>query len=312
MVNVELDFKMLLTFKALIETGQVSGAADKLNTGQSNISRALAKLRKHFADPLFVRTRKGMEPTPKALKLMKTVDEILQLYQETLQGHANFDPATSDRVFHIAGSDVSHVLGFSRFAKTIFKLAPSVQLHGVPLGVGMLAQQLETDTDMAFGPFPKLFAGIHERRLFTERYACLVRRDHPTIGDSITLDQFRNSQHIVVSARRLGHIHEHIHNEIIQAIPPENQRIITHNFMTAALLAETTDFIVTLPTGTATELRRSNLRVLPPPFDLPPLDIKLYWHERFHHDPAHVWLRGLIYDAFAEVDDISANAFNRT
>ena len=78
MSNNDLDFKMLQTFQALIENGQVSAAADALGVGQSNVSRSLAKLRTHFGDPLFVRTQKGMEPTPRAVQIAKSVERGAQ------------------------------------------------------------------------------------------------------------------------------------------------------------------------------------------------------------------------------------------
>lgn len=296
---------MLSVFQALIEQGQVSAAADQLGVGQSNVSRSLAKLRNHFGDPLFVRTRRGMEPTPRAVQISKSVDDMLRIYQNTLSGSAEFDPASSNRVFHIAGSEVGHVLGISRLGEKIFEMAPHVQLHAVPLGINTLAKELESDTDLAFGPYPKLYAGIHERTLYTEHYVCMVRRDHPDITAGMSMDDFRRAQHIVVSGQRWGHIHEQIESKIVSAIPEGNIRIVTHNFLAAALLAARSDSVVTVASGTAQALSEcSCLRVLKPPFELPDFDVKLYWHERFHHDPAHIWLRNMIYTLFENVTNI--------
>gem|GEM_PF-5549732 len=61
MINSDLDFKLLSVFQALLETKQVSAAAERLGMPQPSVSRALAKLRKHFGDPLFVRTQYSME-----------------------------------------------------------------------------------------------------------------------------------------------------------------------------------------------------------------------------------------------------------
>ena len=296
----DLDFRALMTFQAMMETRQVSTAADRLSTGQSNVSRALARLRRHFEDPLFVRTRRGMEPTPRAIQLAKSVEEMLYIYKNSLFGHSKFDASTSNRIFHIAGSEVAHVLGLSRISQILLEKAPSVQIQAVPLGVNSLAKQLEIDVDLALGPFPKLYAGIHERSLFTEGYSCFVRQGHPDIGDSLSLVQFQRAQHIVVNARNLGHIHEQTQIKILKAIPVQHQRLVTHNFITAALLAELTDYVVTLPSGTAKWLGLSTLRAVAPPIDLPTFDVKLYWHERFHHDPAHSWLRGLIYSVLSD------------
>jgi DNA-binding transcriptional LysR family regulator len=305
MISSDLDFKMLSVFQALIEKGQVSAAADQLGVGQSNVSRSLAKLRQHFGDPLFVRTQQGMEPTARAIQIAKSVEEMLHLHEYTLAGSIEFDPASSHRVFHVAGSEVGHVLMFSRLGEKIFTLAPNVQLHAVPLGINALAKQLESDTDMAFGGYPKLYAGIHERTLYSENYVCLVRRDHPVISSEMSADQFMEGQHIAVSTRLLGHVHEQIESQIVSAIPKGNLKIVTHSFLTAALLAEKSDCIVTLPSGAAQALdHRSGLRVLRPPIEVPSFDVKLYWHERFHHDPAHVWLRNLIYERFEDVTDI--------
>lgn len=305
MINSELDFKLLAVFQALMEFRQVSAAAKHLGTAQPRVSRALAKLRTHFGDPLFVRTQYGMNPTPMAIELTETVNEMVALYTTKLSGGLVFDPASSRRIFRITASDVGHVLLFSRLMPLIIKRTPYVQLHAEPLGLQALIKQLESDTDFAFGPYPKLYAGIHERRLYREKYVCLVRHDHPTIGSHMSLDDFNNGHHIIVSAQGLGHIHEQVEYQISSACTRENLKVITHNFLTAALLAEKSDCIVTLPSGVAQALdHRRRLRVLLPPIELPSFDVKLYWHERYHRDPAHQWLRKLIYEQFDDMTNI--------
>ena len=295
----DLDFRALAVFRALFQTNRVTVAADQLGLGQSNVSRELAKLRKHFGDPLFVRTRNGMEATPRAIQIAKSVDEMLHLYEFTLQGAVEFDPQKSHRTFHIAGSEVGHVLLFSRISERVQALAPNVKLHAVSLGVNTLAKELEGDTDMAIGPFPKLFAGIHERSIFWDRYVCLVRAEHPDIDGSISISQFKKSHHILWSARNFGHVQEQISSQLMKTIPKENIRLITENFLTAALLCQESNYIATLPAGVAKVLGdQATLQILDPPMELPPFDVKLYWHERYHSDPAHIWLRNIIYDEF--------------
>lgn len=301
----DLDFKMLFVFKALLDHGQVSAAADHLGVGQSNVSRSLAKLRSHFGDPLFIRTQRGMEPTARALKIASSIDDILAVYQHTLSTGEEFDPARSHRVFHIAGSEVGHMLLLPRLCEHVFETAPLIQLHAVPLGISTLAKDLESDTDLAFGPFPKLYAGIHERTVCTERYVCIVRQDHPALVSGISVGDYESAQHILVSGRGWGHIHEQIESTILGAIPTDNIRMVTHNFLTAALLAQASDHIVTVPSGVAQVLSRfAALRVLQPPIEIPTFDVKLYWHERFHQDPAHVWLRNQVYALFEGVSNI--------
>ena len=81
--------------------------------------------------------------------------------------------------------------------------------------------------------------------------------------------------------------------------------MIMHNFLSAALLVESSDMIVTVPTGLAQALSyRKGFRVLEPPIDLPQFDVKLYWHERFHNDTAHIWFRNLVYECFKGITGI--------
>lgn len=306
MIDTELDFKLLSVFRALFEKQQVSAAADHLGISQPSVSRCLAKLRKHFNDPLFVRTQYKMEPTPRAAELVTAIDEMYEIYRTKLLSQPSFDPASSTRSFRVAGSEVAHVLLFSHLIPRIFKEAPGVQLNAIPLGVNTLARDLESgEANLAFGAFPKLYASIYERVLYTERYICIVRDDHPTIRRKMTINDFINSNHIIVSTHRLGHIHGQIEGVITEAFSDTKIKVITHNFLTACLLAEKMDAIVTVPSGAALALNhRKKLRLFEPPIALPTFEVKQYWHERHHRDPGHVWLRNLINEAFKDVDFI--------
>jgi hypothetical protein len=37
-----------------------------------------------------------------------------------------------------------------------------------------------------------------------------------------------------------------------------------------------------------------------PPVAFPPIEITQYWHERFHLDAGHKWLRALSFDLFGQ------------
>jgi DNA-binding transcriptional LysR family regulator len=40
------------------------------------------------------------------------------------------------------------------------------------------------------------------------------------------------------------------------------------------------------------------IKVLPLPISIPPFDIRIYWHERYHHDPATRWLHAAFVSLF--------------
>ena len=106
-----LDVGMLRAFEALALERSVSRAAARLFLTQPAVSAALHRFRDTFGDPLFTRTAHGMEPTARALALAPLVDKVLADIATLLEADQPFDPAASDRIFRIAGSDhASHLL----------------------------------------------------------------------------------------------------------------------------------------------------------------------------------------------------------
>lgn len=295
-----LDFKELVVFQALMKHRKVSQVANEIGLSQPSISRCLSRLREHFNDQLFVRTRHSMEPTPSALEIAPAIDKMLNLYHSELSQKRHFDPASSKRTFRIASSELGHLLLFPSFLKKLEKTAPNVTLKASPLGLHSLIGELETgEVDVAFGAFPSLYAGIHERTLFTEHYVCLVRSDHPDIGDKMSLSDYENAKHIIISAEGMGHFHEQVEKQLYDACPQENIRVISHSFLFSALMVEQTDFVVTAPSKLMAGFGpQHNLRVVKTPMKLPSFDVKQYWHERFHREPANQWIRREMADCF--------------
>lgn len=294
--SVDLDFKLLQTFQALYRSRKVIDAGELLGVSQPTVSRSLARLRKHFGDLLFVRTHHGMEPTPFALEISPVVDEMLNLYYSRLSQQYKFDPATSTRTFRVAASEIGHLLLLPQLINKLAVQAPHVSVNAVPLGLHSLIEELETGAvDVAFGGYPKLYAGVYERTVTSESYVSIVRADHPQIKDTLTLEEYSRANHAIVTAQGLGHIHEQIERQLFDTCPPENVRVVSHHFLTTMLMVEQTDLIVTLPSRAASMLgQRLNIKAFPPPIDITPFDVKIYWHERFHQEAANQWLRSII------------------
>ncbi len=72
-----IDLNLLAVFEAVWRRQNVSAAAEELGLSQPAASNAVRRLRDHFADRLFVRTAKGMQPTPLALELGPVVSAAL-------------------------------------------------------------------------------------------------------------------------------------------------------------------------------------------------------------------------------------------
>src|SRR5437870_5522427 len=80
----DLDLNLLRVFDAVLREGSVTAAAARLALTQPAVSNALGRLRALFGDPLFVRTARGMEPTPFARGVAEPVRQALALLDTAL------------------------------------------------------------------------------------------------------------------------------------------------------------------------------------------------------------------------------------
>ena len=289
----ELDLRLLSVFDEVYKTRSVSGAADVLDMSQPAVSVALSKLRRHFGDPLFVRTSAGMEPTPLGEGLVRPVREALTALDVVLGHHQAFDPASSHRTFRVCMTDISQLVLLPRLWERLRVSAPHIHIEIVPLSTD-IGRQLESgEADLALGFMPQLEAGFYQTVLFEQTFVCLVSAHHPRVRKSLSLAQFQREDHAVISSSGAAPL------LIDQAIAKQGiQRKVAvkiPNFIGAALVVEHTDLVITIPARLAEVLRdRGELRSFPVPFPLPGYQVKQHWHERYHQDPGSRWLRQVI------------------
>src|SRR5689334_12758949 len=93
-----LDLTLLLVFEEAMASGKLSAVARRLGLTQSAISHALKRLRDIFGDELFIRTPRGVQPTPRAVALRAPLSEALRLIADAVRSEA-FDPAATDHIF---------------------------------------------------------------------------------------------------------------------------------------------------------------------------------------------------------------------
>lgn len=294
-----IEFRLLSVFDEIYKTRSVTAAALALNLGQPAVSIALSKLRQQLGDPLFVRTSSGMEPTPFGEGLVRPVRAVLDALDLVL-GHRNeFDPATSRRTFRICMTDISQLVLLPRLWKTLRVSAPDIHIEIFPLSKDT-AQLLESgEADLALGLMPQLDAGFYQQLLFRQSFVCLIGADHPRITGQLSLAQFEEEDHVVVSSS--GSAPLILDREIARLGIKRRIALKIPNFLGAAFVVEHTDHIITIPKRLGDMLQgRGSFRIFPVPFALPDYEVKQHWHERYHHDPGSRWLRGVISGLLSE------------
>ena len=294
-----LDPRLLMVFDEIYKSRSVSRAAESLELGQPAVSIALAKLRRHFDDPLFVRTSSGMDPTPLGEELVRPVRDALAALERVLGHRAGFDPRTSDRRFSVCMTDISQLVLLPRLWAHLRATAPGIRIDIAHLSADTPKMLESGEADLALGFIPQLEAGFYQQALFRQDYVCMVSADHPRIRKGLTLADFEAEDHAVVSFSGTGHLI--LDRELARQGITRRVALRIPNFLGVAFVIEHTDLIVTIPRRLGEVLEgRGRFRIFPVPFELPDYAVKQHWHERYHHDPGNRWLRGLISELLSE------------
>ena len=296
----DLDLNLLRAFDAIATEGSVTAAGERIGLSQPAMSNALARLRTLFGDPLFVRTPRGMRPTPFAQQLASPVREALRLIQTALQQHAGFEPRSSGNTFRFYMSDIGEMVFLPRLLERLKHDAPGVKIEVVRIPIKDVHTALEAgEIDLAVGFLPGLIRGMRQQSLFREHYVCMLRADHPVIGARISAKQFRAAAHVLVSYAGTGHqvIEETF---VAEGLSARISARVPH-FLVVPMILARTDLVVTVPSRVAAVFSGlGDFKVLKLPVDMPSFEVRLLWHQRFHQDPANRWLRQVMTELYAE------------
>jgi DNA-binding transcriptional LysR family regulator len=296
----DLDLNLLRVFDAMMRTLNVTQAAQQLGLTQPATSHALQRLRKALGDPLFVRTSKGMQPTPFAVGIGERVGQAMGLLETCLGEEPEFAPQTTTRTFTLFITDIGDVVLLPALMAHFKAHAPHARLRAVGASFKDVGRELESGgVDIAVTVLPVLGAGFYQQALFREQYVCIARADHPQIRGKLTLQQFGRAGHALVTTEGTGH--EVIEHSLIKRQLGPNIMLRTPHFLAMPALIAQSDLIATVPRRLALATQSThNIQILPNPIRLPAYGVKQFWHKRLHDDPAHRWLRRLMVTLFKD------------
>jgi DNA-binding transcriptional LysR family regulator len=296
-----LDLNLLKVFAAVHHFCQVTAAARQLDMTPSAVSNALTRLRGHCGDALFVRTQRGVVPTPYANRLALAVSNGLNAFALGLQPDAPFTPASSERTFRVNVADVGQMLMIGSVMRSMGDGAPGIGIHTVDLPVlGVEAALMRGDLEFAVGHLSSMGKTLFRRKLVTEHFVCVVGAHNKRLRKRLTVEDFLDATHIRYSPAAASLARVNVEMDRFFRLQGRRQRVAleaAHAFGLSSIVAES-EHVLTVPGRLAAHYARlAPLVIHPLPIRFPPFDVSLYWHERDHRDPAHQWFR----ERFAQV-----------
>mgnify|MGYP000417378731 CR=1 FL=1 len=296
----KVDLNLLPVLDALLRHRSVTLAARELEMSQSALSSSLARLRELLGDSLFVRTGRGLLPTPRAALLAEPVAAILEKVRDKVLSSGEFDPIHSDRIFTVCHSDVGSYVLWPSIVATTAKLAPNVRLQLKVMPQAQIPAALENASiDLAIGAYPDLPDSLFQRRLFEREYVGIVRSDHAISNKRLTPALFARTPQLVV--RLASGIQELVDKALADRHLERSVTIEMPSYLMLPPLLEAGDYLAVIPGQLADAFaRHGHFESLKLPLKLPASVIKLHWHRRFHEDPGNVWLRKIIWELFGK------------
>ena len=290
------DLNLLVVLDALLEERNVTRASKRLHIGQSAASGALARLREYFGDELLVPVGRSLMLTPLAQSLVEPVRDTLLKARATIARKPNFDPATAERRFLLSASDYVTTVMLGAAMQRIAALAPLVSID-IRSPLNEVFEVFDRGgIDLLVMPQQYTSRLNHpQQRWFEDEQICMVWSGNTEVGDTMTFAQYMTMGHIAV------HLGDERSNSFEEWFLPRygQQRRVeasVDNFSTLPLLVIGTLRIVTLHRRMAEHFAQHlPLRLIKAPFEMPPLVEVMCWPRHLEHDPAHQWLRNVLF-----------------
>ncbi|AJE46743.1 LysR family transcriptional regulator [Celeribacter indicus] len=297
------DLNLLRVFDALIRERSVSAAADRLCLSQPAVSNALNRLRNLLDDPLFVRTRQGMEPTPFALRMKEPVQDGLLRIRAGISQILTFDPQQSDRTFKLIMNDVGSASFLPGIMAQLMVDAPNIDIEVCEIGHSGYEDLLDSGSaDLAVGRVV-LSDTFRSQFLVRTQYVAILRQGHPALGEEngesvLTREAYATAQHVIVTPagapsnpveRTLASLN--LDRRIALRLPHATSLV---NILPA------TNLISTLPERCRDFLTAERgLVAVRLPIPIEPNVIQQWWHRRHDYDVGHQWFRRYVADTIS-------------
>ena len=295
-LNLFIAFDVIYTEKNLTKSGQVLGIT------QPAVSNALARLRDLFNDELFIRTSRGMIPTPVANQLIGDIRNALSLIQNTISVSEKFDPSTAEMTFKISIGDTSEYRLLPLLIKELAEIAPKVKVETYLTARKDAPRELASGAiDFSIDPPLQSDQHLKHEKIYQEDYVMIVRKDHPILKkQKITIEDYLDLSHIHISNRKTGM--GHVDMTLYKLGLSRDIYLRAQHFLVAPYIVEQSDMAITTTKGFAVD---RNLAWRELPFDIDPLVLHLYWHENNDNESSSKWMRDLMLKTYGKLQQVN-------
>lgn len=296
----KVDMNLGTVFLAVWQERSVTRAGERLALSQAAVSAALNRLRRLVQDPLFVRAKGEMVPTPRATGLAAPIEEHLAALMACIQQADVFDPAQSKRRFVIGASDDYEIALGPLLVKQLAMLAPGATIAFRQTNRHLVERMLDDRAiELAIVSRPPRAKWIVKRKIGMSDYSCVLSARRCRVALPLSMEDFLRLPQVLISfSGDTGAVDEALrtlrrHRTVMASL--------TH-FASAPLFLRETAAVATMPSHAALALARmAGLQTCPPPIAMGTFDVHLVGRRDTADDRGLAWLCGQIARCAASV-----------
>ncbi|WP_432464272.1 LysR family transcriptional regulator [Agarivorans sp. QJM3NY_33] len=288
---MDIDINQLRLLVVLHRERNLSKAAQKLYMSQSAASHVLAKLRKRFNNPLFIKTQSGMEPTPLALSLMPNIQKGLRAIDTAFDQMKPFDPQRDAKTFYISAIDYFEFFALPRLTQMLESNAPNIRIAIDILSENTQMERIEQGRiDLILGVDELQDMPRYYRRYpwLSDPYVGLVAQQS-RFPEQFSLKTFVQTPQVHLPLINSGA--DPIDRWLLKQHQARQIATTIQSYAAGAKVIANTHYLMCVPLQIAQELATMlPVRIVQLPADLPNLSLSIFTHQLYDSQDSLQWL----------------------
>ncbi|RQW64972.1 LysR family transcriptional regulator [Vibrio viridaestus] len=288
---MDMDINQLRLLVVLNRERNLSKTAEKLFMSQSAASHILSKLRTRFDNPLFIKTRTGMEPTPLVAHLLPDIQKGLDFIDIAFDKMKPFNPEVDAKTFYIGAIDYFEFYALPKLSKKFEHTAPNVRISVDILPENMQMERIEQGhIDLILGVddlqvIPRYY---HRYHWLTDPYVGIVAKDS-SLQSHLTLHDFVSTPQVHLPLLNSG---ADLIDRWLESMHQARQiSMIVQSFAVGGMVVAQTSNLMCVPLRIATELvQMLPIKIVTLPEGSPELSLSMFTHQLYDSQDSIQWL----------------------
>ena len=285
-----MDLNLLAALDALLSTGSVSAAAERMHLSAPAMSHTLARIREALGDPILVRAGRKLVPTPRAVALRDPVHRLIADARLLMQPDGGVPLSRVAREFTVRAPEGMGIVYGATLLAALRRDMPLARLRFVPESDSDAMALREGRIDLDVGTLLDKGPETQTALLYEQRIVGVVGAGHELLKARVTPKRLAAQQHVAVT-RRARSVEPL--DSLLAAQGCARQIALTVPSAYGALMAAARSSLVAcVPEPLARTVAASlGLAMFKLPVAVPPEQVLQAWHPRDEVDPAHRCLR---------------------